>query len=83
MLTLDHGFEHFVERGGHRDGNNLPARFHDFTDVKVIQIEHAVNHVFLQFGEVSGEAAGTDDQFEFSQRCILRPDGWLSRREFW
>ena len=64
MLALDHGFEHLVERGAHRDRDDLAPRFHDLAHIEVVEIEDAMDHVFLQLGQVAGETAGTDDQFQ-------------------
>ena len=50
------------------DRDDLAARLHDFAHGEIVEIEHAVDHVFLQFGQVAGEPAGTDDEFEFFGR---------------
>ncbi len=68
VLAFDHGGEDVVERGSGGDRDDVAARLHDFAHVEVVEIEHAVDHVLLKLGEVAGEAAGTDDEFEFFRR---------------
>ena len=68
MLALDHRVEHFVERGVGRHRHNLAARLHDFAHIEIVEIEHAMDHVFLQLGEVAGKPAGADDELEFLGR---------------
>ena len=68
MLLLDHGGQHLVERGIHRHRNDVVARHHDFANRNVVEIEHAVDHVFLHFGQMTQAAARADDQFQLLRR---------------
>ena len=46
------------------DGDDIVARHHDLARDHGFQVEHAVDHVLLRFGQISEAAAGTDDQLQ-------------------
>ena len=68
MLVFDHGGEHIVEGGLDGDRDDIVARHHDFADGEFAQVQHAVDHVFLGFRQISQAAAGGDNQFQFLRR---------------
>ena len=65
MLLFDHGMQHVVERGVARNGDDIVARDHDFAHRNSAQVEHAMDHVLLGFGQVPQTAAGGDNQLQF------------------
>jgi len=62
MLLANHGFQHVIECGFRRDGDNRVARHHNLAHRDFSQIEHAVDHVLLRFRQVTEAAARTDNQ---------------------
>src|ERR1017187_2183562 len=65
MLLLDHGVQHLVESGVAGNRNDIVARHHDFAHRNGAQVEDAMDHVLLRFGQVSQTAAAGDNQLEF------------------
>jgi hypothetical protein len=65
MLLFNHGVQHLVQGGGARNRDDIVARYHYFADRNGAQVEHAMDHVLLRFGQVPQTAAGGDDQLEF------------------
>ena len=68
MLGAGHGAQHVVERCADFDGDDVVAGHHDLADGDEAEIEHTVNHVLLEFGQVPKAAAGTHDEFELLGR---------------
>src|SRR5882724_4983029 len=75
MVLLTHTLQGLFQQQVRRQGENIRPRDHDFARGEAVEFEHAVNHIFLEFGNLPEAAAGGHDEFEF----VRGMDGALPR----
>ena len=76
VLAFDHAGQGFVEREVAGQGKNVRAGDHDFAHGNAVEFDGAVDHLFLELGDLAELAAGGDDELEF----VGRVDGAAAAR---